>query len=118
MPGRAAAARLCCNGSPTPGKADWKTYSALGSALDQQGQHAKARGYYKSALQARPGEMSIMNNMAMSYLLSGDLTKSEQLFKELDAMPSSSSEPRIRQNLALSVGLQGRFDEARDIAQP
>ena len=98
------------------GKADWKTYSALGSALDQQGKHAKARGYYQAALKSRPGEVSILNNMAMSHLLGGDLAKSESIFKQLDAMPSSTSEPRIRQNLALSVGLQGRFDEARSIA--
>jgi len=98
------------------GKADWKAYSALGSALDQQGKHAKARNYYEAALKSRPGEISILNNMAMSHLLEGDLAQSETLFKQIDAMPSSGSEPRIRQNLALSVGLQGRFDEAREIA--
>jgi Flp pilus assembly protein TadD len=98
------------------GKADWKTYSALGSALDQQGKHAQARGYYEAALKSRPGEISILNNMAMSYMLDGDLVKAEQLFKQLDAMPNSGQHPRIRQNLALTVGLQGRFDEARDIA--
>ena len=31
-------------------------------------------------------------------------------------MPAGKSEPRIRQNLALVVGLQGRFEEARQIA--
>ncbi|MDH3740273.1 MAG: tetratricopeptide repeat protein, partial [Hyphomicrobiales bacterium] len=98
------------------GKADWKTYSALGSALDQQGKHAKARSYYQAALKSRPGEISILNNMAMSHLLEGDLAQSEKLFKQIDAMPTSGSEPRVRQNLALSVGLQGRFDEAREIA--
>ncbi|MGI9462541.1 MAG: tetratricopeptide repeat protein [Aestuariivirgaceae bacterium] len=98
------------------GKADWKAYSALGSALDQQGKHTEARSYYDSALKSRPGEISIMNNMAMSHLLEGNLSKAEEMFKKLDAMPASSKQPRIRQNLALSVGLQGRFDEARDIA--
>ncbi len=98
------------------GKADWKAYSALGSALDQQGKHSEARGYYESALNSRPGEISIINNMAMSHLLEGNLSKAEEMFKKLDAMPASSKQPRIRQNLALSVGLQGRFDEARDIA--
>ena len=98
------------------GQADWKTYSALGSALDQQGKHSQARGYYNAALKSRPGEMSIMNNLAMSHMLDGNLAKAEQMFKQLDAMPESSDRPRIRQNLALSVGLQGRFDEAREIA--
>jgi Flp pilus assembly protein TadD len=31
-------------------------------------------------------------------------------------VPAGKTEPRIRQNLALVVGLQGRFDEARQIA--
>ncbi len=98
------------------GKADWKTYSALGSALDQTGQHAKARGYYQSALNSRPGEVSIMNNIGMSHLLEGNLPQAEAELKKADAIPASASQPRIRQNLALAVGLQGRFDEARDIA--
>jgi Flp pilus assembly protein TadD len=32
------------------------------------------------------------------------------------AQPAAASNPRIRQNLALVVGLQGRFDEAKKIA--
>ena len=36
---------------------------------------------------------------------------------QADALPRSRSEPRIRQNLALVVGLQGRFDEATKLAQ-
>ncbi len=98
------------------GAADWKIYSALGSALDQQGKHSEARGYYNSALKTQPGEMSILNNMAMSYMLEGNLKKAEEILKALDAIPESGKTPRIRQNLALSVGLQGRFDEARQIA--
>ena len=98
------------------GKADWKTHSALGSALDQSGQHGQARPYYEAALKSRPNEVSILNNIGMSYLLEGNLRQAEAVLTRADASPASSSQPRIRQNLALAVGLQGRFDEARTIA--
>ena len=98
------------------GKADWKTYSALGSALDQRGEHVRARQYYETALKAKPGETSIMNNIGMSYLLEGNLKQAEATLRKANNMPGSQRQPQIRQNLALSVGLQGRFDEARDIA--
>ncbi len=98
------------------GKADWKTYSALGSALDQGGKHEEARQYYQTALKAKPGQISVMNNIGMSYMLQGNLGQAEQAFRGAMATPAGAKEPRIRQNLALTVGLQGRFEEARDIA--
>lgn len=98
------------------GKADWKAHSALGSAYDQDGQHPRARQSYEKALALRPGELSVMNNIGMSYSLEGDLGKAEKVLRDAMAQPGSAKLPRIRQNLALVVGLQGRFDESRDIA--
>ncbi|HHI82322.1 MAG TPA: tetratricopeptide repeat protein, partial [Rhizobiales bacterium] len=98
------------------GARDWKLYSALGSALDQQKRHAEARQYYQRALKLNPGGVSIMNNMAMSYALENKLSESEAILRKTYATPAGRAEPRIRQNLALVVGLQGRFDEARTIA--
>jgi Flp pilus assembly protein TadD len=98
------------------GQADWKTYSALGSVYDQQGRYADARNQYSRALQLQPNEMSVLNNMGMSYALEGNLSKAEQTLRQASSLPGSSSEPRIRQNLALVVGLQGRFEESKQIA--
>ena len=95
---------------------DWQTVSALGAALDQQRRHPEAREQYKAALAIRPGELSIMNNMAMSYALQGKLPEAEKLLREANAQPGAAAIPRIRQNLALIVGLQGRFDESKQIA--
>ena len=95
---------------------DWQSLSALGSAYDQKGQHADARQKYQAALTIKPGEASIRNNLAMSHALQGQLTDAEQMLRELVSDGSDAANPRIRQNLALVVGLQGRFDEARDIA--
>jgi Flp pilus assembly protein TadD len=52
----------------------------------------------------------------MSYALQGDLKEAEKTLRMADALPKAASEPRIRQNLALVVGLQGRFEEASAIA--
>jgi Flp pilus assembly protein TadD len=98
------------------GKADWRVYSALGSALDQQGQHDEARRNYQIALQQRPEEISIYNNLGMSFALEGNLKEAESTLRRAAALPAAERQTRLRQNLALVVGLQGRFDEAREIA--
>jgi Flp pilus assembly protein TadD len=101
--------------SRAPG-ADWKTLSALGSAYDQQGSHSLARDSYKAALAQNPGELSVQNNMAMSFALEGQLPQAEKILRAAVAQPGVAAQPRIRQNLALVVGLQGHYDEARKIA--
>jgi Flp pilus assembly protein TadD len=95
---------------------DWKSLSALGSAFDQQGQYDMARQQYTKALAIQPGSLSIENNMGMSYALQGKLPEAEKVLREAMAQPDAASQPKIRQNLALVVGLSGRFDEARKIA--
>jgi Flp pilus assembly protein TadD len=97
--------------------ADWRIYSALGSAYDQQGLYQKARAQYDKALAADPQNLSVMNNIGMSYALEGNLKQAEATLRQADSLPRSKSEPRIRQNLALVVGLQGRFEEASTLAR-
>ena len=52
----------------------------------------------------------------MSFALQGKLPEAEKVLKIALAESGSAAVPRVRQNLALVVGLQGRFDEARKIA--
>lgn len=96
--------------------ADWRLRSALGTAYDQQGLYARARGEYQTILAADPANLTVLNNMGMSFALEGNLKQAESTLRRADALPRSKSEPRIRQNLALVVGLQGRFDEASTLA--
>jgi Flp pilus assembly protein TadD len=95
---------------------DTASLSALGAALDQQTRHGDAREKYQAALALAPDDVGIMNNLAMSYALQGKLPDAEQKLRSAIAHPSAKNMPRIRQNLALVVGLQGRFDEAKKIA--
>ena len=96
--------------------ADWRVHSALGSAYDEEGLYQKARAEYQKALAGDPQNLSVLNNLGMSYALEGNLKQAEATLRQADALPRSSAEPRIRQNLALVVGLQGRFEEASKLA--
>jgi Flp pilus assembly protein TadD len=95
---------------------DTQALSAYGAALDQQTKHSEAREKYKAALALAPNDVAIMNNMAMSYALQGKLPEAETMLQKAMSHPNSKALPRVRQNLALVVGLQGRFDEAKKIA--
>jgi Flp pilus assembly protein TadD len=98
----------------TPARPDWRLLSAEGAILDQMERPAEARALYQKALQIEPNEPSVLSNLGMSHLLEGNLAEAETYMKKAVAQPGADS--RVRQNLALVIGLQGRFDEAERIA--
>jgi Flp pilus assembly protein TadD len=99
----------------TPDNPDWRILSVQGTVLDQLGRHEEARGYYASALKIVPGEPSVLSNLGLSYMLSRDLPKAEEALRQAYANPRADA--RVRQNLGLVVGLQGRFAEAEGIVK-
>ncbi|CAN7172221.1 tetratricopeptide repeat protein [Rhizobium sp. LjRoot30] len=99
----------------TPDRPDWRLKSAEGAILDQLGRANEARGRYRDALDIQPNEPSILSNLGMSYVLAGDLKTAETYLRS--ASQQATADSRVRQNLALVVGLQGRFDEAEQIAR-
>ncbi|AVA19933.1 MULTISPECIES: tetratricopeptide repeat protein [unclassified Rhizobium] len=99
----------------TPDRPDWRLVSAEGAILDQLGRSTEARGKYRDALVLQPNEPTILSNLGMSYVLTGDLKSAETYLRSAAAQPTADS--RVRQNLALVVGLQGRFPEAEKIAR-
>lgn len=98
-----------------PDVPDWKLMSAEGAILDQMGQQDAARELYRKALDIQPNEASVLSNLGMSYLLANDLKTAETYMRSAAQGPGADS--RVRQNLALVVGLQGRFEEAEQIAR-
>ena len=70
---------------------------------------------YESALRIAPDEPSVLSNLGLSYVLSRDLPKAEETLRRAQA--TGRADARVRQNLALAVGLQGRFAEAETIAR-
>jgi len=99
----------------SPDNPDWRILSVQGTVLDQLGRHEDARRYYASALKIVPDEPSVLSNLGLSYALSKDLVRAENTLRR--ASTQSRVDPRVRQNLALVVGLQGRFAEAEGIAR-
>src|SRR5215212_1736935 len=99
----------------SPDNPDWRILSVQGTALDQLGRHDEARGYYASALKIVPDEPSVLSNLGLSYVLSKDLPKAEETLRRAYAL--AGTDPRIRSNLAMVVGLQGRAAEAERIAK-
>src|SRR5271154_5020832 len=99
----------------SPDSPDWRILSVQGAALDQLGRHDEARRYYASALKIVPGEPSVLSNLGLSYMLARDLPKAEQALRQAYASPGADA--RVRQNLGLVVGLQGRFAEAEQIVK-
>jgi Flp pilus assembly protein TadD len=97
----------------TPDNPDWRILNVQGAVLDQMGRHAEAQRHYASALKIRPNEASVLSNLGLSYMLTKDLKNAEATLRRAVAQPDAG--PKVRQNLALVVGLLGRFEEAEKI---
>ena len=72
-------------------------------------------GTIRSALKIVPDEPSVLSNLGLSYALAKDLKRAEETLRR--AADRNGTDRRVRQNLALVVGLQGRFQEAETIAR-
>jgi Flp pilus assembly protein TadD len=103
------------NRAHSPDNPDWRILSVQGAVLDQMGRHADAQRHYASALRLVPDEPSVLSNLGLSYALSKQLPLAETTLRRAADMPDAA--PKVRQNLALVIGLQGRFQEAEEIAR-
>jgi Flp pilus assembly protein TadD len=99
----------------SPDNPDWRLLSVQGTCLDQMGRHEEARRYYVSALKITPDDPGVLSNLGLSYMLTKELPRAEETLRQAYASPRASA--RVRQNLALVVGLQGRFAEAETIVK-
>ncbi len=99
----------------TPERPDWRILSAQGTVADQLGEHDRAQQLYQAALKLTPGEPTIMSNLGLSFALSRHLPEAERVLREAAASPAA--DVRVRQNLVLVLGLQGRFGEAETLAR-
>ncbi len=96
-----------------PDQPDWNALMVKGAILDQMGEHGAARELYRQALVMAPQHPGLQANLGLSYAMTDDLQQAESHLRQAVNAPGASAQ--IVQNLALVVGLQGRFDEARQI---
>ncbi|WP_430910116.1 hypothetical protein [Methylobacterium sp. sgz302541] len=96
----------------TPAQPDWRVLNAQGSVADQLGDHARAQGFYDAALKIRPNEPTVLSNLGLSYALGRQLDRAESTLRLAVSQPGADA--RVRQNLALVLGLKGRIPEAEE----
>ena len=99
----------------TPDQPDWRILSAQGAVLDQMGRHAEAQRHYS------PARSRSCRTSRRCCPISACPTRCRRTCKRAEAtlrraVAQPDAEPKVRQNLALVVGLQGRFAEAEKIA--
>jgi len=89
---------------------DWTVYMLQGVAREQNEQPEEARAAYLQALELSPNNPAILSNLALWYAKRGDTAKAETLLRTAAAQPSATAQER--QNLALVLGMEGRFTES------
>ena len=94
---------------------DWSTFSAYGVALDQTGAHKKAQDNYFIALDLSSNNPTVQGNLAMSYVLGGQIAQGEAILRKLVARPDATAQ--MRQNLAMVASLKGDKVEAEQLAR-
>lgn len=95
-----------------PGRAE--AWAALGTAYDRLERHSLAQASYVKALEIEPTRTTTLTNYGLSLLLTGDLAGAEQKLRLAAANADAGS--RVTENLALVLGLQGRFDEMKKVS--
>lgn len=93
-----------------PTKPDWRIISARGTALAKEGSYKDAIPHFQRAMALSNSNPSVMNNLAMAYALNGQASESEQLLRQAAEKEPSN---KAQKNLALVLGLQGKYDEAK-----
>ena len=94
-----------------PERPDWRLLSAQGAVADQLGEHGRAERYYLAALKIIPDEPTVMSNLG-PFLCARQPPRRCRGGRSVEAAGSPRADARVRQNLALVLGLQGKFDEA------
>jgi Flp pilus assembly protein TadD len=94
---------------------DWRTWSLLGVAYGQVSREEDAAAAWRQALSLSPNNPAVLSNQAMQAASHGDLPGAEALLRQAAADPRATIQER--QNLALVLGLQGKFAEAEQLAR-
>ncbi|MCU0819804.1 MAG: tetratricopeptide repeat protein [Beijerinckiaceae bacterium] len=94
----------------TADRPNWRVLSSQGVIADQMGQHARARDFYAEALKIAPDHPSLLTNLGLSYLLSRDLVKAEEMLARAAARPDA--DPRVAANLAMVRSLRSKVAAA------
>ena len=83
----------------------------IATVLAKQGQHKAAIEYFERALKISPNQPSVLNNLAMANAMSGNPQRAEKILRDLALLNGAPA--KVNQNLAIVLGLQGKYDESK-----
>lgn len=92
-------------------KTEWEVHALLGIAHDRLGQFDESSRAYEQALNLNPGDMSLLNNYALSYVQADKPENALALLEEAASLPGATIQ--VRQNLAMVYAMTGDLDSAR-----
>ncbi|MFC5371635.1 hypothetical protein ACFPIF_03680 [Brevundimonas faecalis] len=92
---------------------DWRPLSLLGVAYQQVRRPDDAKTAWTEALRLSPDNPDVLTNAAIARMGEGDAPAAEILLRRAAAQPGATL--KVRQNLALALGLQGKTGEAEQI---
>lgn len=94
---------------------NWQIYSTLGIAYDRAQYFRNSANAYEMALKLSPDNPMVINNFAISNAVSGNLTEAIRLARKAARLDRNNIQ--IRQNLALFLGIKGKFSDAEALAK-
>ena len=92
---------------------DWRVYSLLAIAHDQNQQPDAARAAYGQALALSPDNPAVLSNLGLWYATHGQRSVAETYLRKAVSKPGASAQER--QNLALVLGMEGKLTEAETL---
>lgn len=92
---------------------DWRPLSLLGVAYQQVRRTEDANAAWAAGLALSPENPDILTNQGTAAMAAGDAAGAENLLRRAVASPAATLKMRL--NLALIIGLQGRISEAEQI---
>lgn len=111
--GRTEEAEKALASAEASGVKDWRILSAKGAVLAEKGDLDGAKATLQNGLKLAPDQPALLNNLAFVYTLEGNPKMAEDLLRRASA--GGGAEPKTQQNLALVLGLQGKYDESKKV---
>lgn len=87
----------------------WKSHEFLGLINCSREEYEQAIRQYNQALALQPDDEAIINNLAVTYYLTGDYKKAVNIFESIAAR---SKKRKVSNNLALAYFQLGRYSDA------
>ncbi|HUZ13270.1 MAG TPA: tetratricopeptide repeat protein [Caulobacteraceae bacterium] len=89
---------------------DWRPVALLAVALEQSDRDDEALAAHLKALSLAPDNAATLSNLGLFYATHGEPARAEPLLRQAASAPGATAQER--QNLALVLGMEGRFDAA------